>query len=97
MAQDASIELKVRVTTRASSPRIEPDGVGGCRVWVTSPPAEGEANKAVVELVAKAMGVAKSGVTIVRGMKSRDKVLALTGLSAQDVAALLDRLAGGGA
>jgi len=94
MAVSPSAELRVRVTPRASSVRLEPDGVGGCRVWVNAPPAEGEANKAVVEVVAKSMGVAKSQLTIVRGTTSRDKVLALSGLDRSDVDAWLRRLAG---
>lgn len=96
MAVSPSVELRVRVTPRASSVRLEPDGAGGCRVWVSAPPAEGEANKAVVEVVAKSMGVAKSKVTVVRGTTSRDKVLALSGLTRSDVDEWLKRLAGDG-
>ncbi|MBX3110469.1 MAG: DUF167 domain-containing protein [Fimbriimonadaceae bacterium] len=88
-------ELRVRVTTRASRERVEPDGAGGCLVWVSAPPADGEANKAVVELVAKSIGVAKTSVTVRQGAKSRSKVLALATMTPDDVDQWLARLPGG--
>jgi uncharacterized protein YggU (UPF0235/DUF167 family) len=51
------------------------------RVYTTAPPVDGEANKAVVAMVAKRLGVAKSLVSVVRGESSRDKVLRIEGLS----------------
>ncbi|MBS1708740.1 MAG: DUF167 domain-containing protein [Armatimonadetes bacterium] len=78
-------ELRVRVTTRASRPRIADDGADSVQVWVAAPPVDGEANKAVEETVAKSIGLPKSRVRVVRGHKSRDKVLALDGCSAADL------------
>jgi uncharacterized protein (TIGR00251 family) len=44
-------------------------------VKVTKPADKGAANKAVIEILAKAMGVAKSSFRIVSGETSRDKVI----------------------
>ena len=49
-------------------------------VRVTEPPVEGRANAALVKLIAKRAGVAKGRVSIVRGARSRDKLVRVEGL-----------------
>ena len=66
-------EIAVRVTPRASRARIEA-GADGIRVWVTAPPEDGKANAAVQKALAKALGIAKGRLVLVRGATSRDKV-----------------------
>jgi uncharacterized protein YggU (UPF0235/DUF167 family) len=44
------------------------------RVYVTTVPEDGKANAAVQKLLAKALGVAKSRLTLIRGHTTRDKV-----------------------
>ena len=48
---------------------------GMVKLRVSSPPVEGAANKAVVEFIAKTIGVSKSSVKIVSGEKSRIKTV----------------------
>ena len=43
-------------------------------VWVSAPPVEGAANQAVLEAVAKELGVRASAVTLRSGARSRTKV-----------------------
>lgn len=66
-------ELAVRVTPKASRARIEVEG-DAIRVYVTVVPEDGKANAAVKALLAKALGIAKSRVTLIRGATARDKV-----------------------
>jgi uncharacterized protein YggU (UPF0235/DUF167 family) len=66
-------EIAVRVTPKASRNVVERDG-DGLRVYVTTVPEGGKATAAVVKLLAKALGVPKSGLVLVRGETSRDKV-----------------------
>lgn len=80
------------MTTRASKARIATDGAGGCRIWVTTPPVDGGANKEVVELVAKNLSVAKSQVTIILGHRSRSKVLGIEGVSAEELDDWLEKI-----
>ena len=47
------------------------------KVEVTAPPEDGRANAAVGELLAQALGVAKSRLTLIKGATSRDKVFRL--------------------
>ena len=64
--------LSVRVTPRASRDEILRDGAD-LKVRVTAPPEDGKANAAVTKLLAKALGLPKSRLTLVRGETSRDK------------------------
>ncbi len=66
--------FSVRVTPKASRNRIaeEPDGL--IRVYVTTVPQDGKATAAVIKLLAKAIGVAKSDLVLVRGATDRVNV-----------------------
>jgi uncharacterized protein YggU (UPF0235/DUF167 family) len=59
------------------------------RVRVTARPADGEANRAVTDLLAGALGVAASRIALVRGATSRDKLFRVERLSPSDVRARL--------
>lgn len=84
--------LRLRVQPRASRDEIvgwrEP---GVLSVRVTAPPVEGEANRAVGELLAKALGLRASAVTVVHGERGRDKVVHVSGVSPKDIQARLPR------
>ena len=70
-------EIAVRVTPKAARERIAVED-GTIRVYVTVVPEDGKANAAVVKLLAKALGVAKTRLTLVRGATARDKVFRLS-------------------
>jgi uncharacterized protein (TIGR00251 family) len=82
---EPSVRFAVRVQPRSS--RAGVDGVhgGALRVRVNAPPVENAANEAVVKVLAKTFGVAKSAVVIVGGARSRSKVVEVNGLCASDV------------
>ncbi len=69
--------LDVRVTPRAGRNAVlaPENGVGeiALRVQVTAPPEDGKANRAVRKLLAGALGVAPSRLTLLRGAAGRDK------------------------
>ena len=67
-------DIAVRVTPRAARDRIQQEADGAIRVYVTTPPEEGKANEAVRRLLARALGLAKSRLQLVRGQTARDKV-----------------------
>jgi uncharacterized protein (TIGR00251 family) len=77
-------KLLVRVSPRASRNLVEVRE-GTVRVCVTSASTDGQANSAVIELLAKKLGVAKSNLTIVRGDTSRDKLLEVAGLTDAEI------------
>lgn len=69
-------EFAVRVTPKASRSRIIFDQ-GAIRAYVTVVPEGGKANAAVQKMLAKALGVAKSRLVLLRGQTARDKVFRL--------------------
>lgn len=66
-------EIAVRVTPKASRNAIVAED-GAIRVYVTCVPEDGKANAEVQKLLAKALGVARSRLVLVRGATARDKV-----------------------
>ena len=61
------------------------------KVRVAAPPVKGKANRALVKLLAKALGVSSSQVEIVRGHKARRKTVQVRGIDADAVSDLIRR------
>jgi uncharacterized protein (TIGR00251 family) len=57
----------------------------GLRVRLTAAPVDGAANEALVALLAERLGVPKRQVVVVRGAKSRQKVVEVVGLKLEDI------------
>jgi len=72
--------IDVLVQPRASRERVGPVVGDRLKVAVTSPPVDGEANDAVVDVVARALGVARRNVSIARGATGRRKTLRIVGI-----------------
>jgi uncharacterized protein YggU (UPF0235/DUF167 family) len=84
--------LTIRLTPRAARERLVAGPDGGFTAHVTAPPVEGAANAALCRLVAKAAGVPPSRVSVVRGERSRQKVVRVEGV---DEAAVRARVGAG--
>jgi uncharacterized protein len=69
-------EIAVRVTPRASRNALSLDG-DTIRIHVTAVPEAGKATQAARKLLAKALGVAPTRLTLIRGATARDKVFRL--------------------
>jgi uncharacterized protein (TIGR00251 family) len=78
---DGMLTFDVLVQPRASRAKVGPLHDGRLKLAVTSPPVDGEANAAVVELLAKALGVARSAIEIVAGTSSRRKTVRVSGVT----------------
>ena len=85
---DGSVTLDVLVQPRASRAKIGPVHDGRLKVAVTAPPVDGEANAAVIELLAKALGVSKGAVEVIAGTSSRRKTVRIAGVTRAAVEAL---------
>jgi hypothetical protein len=83
--QNGAISFEVRVAPRASRNCVIGVREGVLKVALTAPPVDGAANEALKKLLAKALGVSKSDVEILRGDRARIKVLRVYGVSAADV------------
>ena len=77
--------LHLRLTPRGGAARIDrfEDGVLHCRV--TSPPVDGAANQALIELLSKSFGVSRSRLTLVGGETSRVKRIDVEGVHEHDL------------
>jgi len=84
------IEIAVRVTPRSSRNELSP-GPGHVMARLNSPPVDGAANAALIELVANHFGVAKRNVRLIAGDRARLKRLAIAG-DAEALAKIADAL-----
>lgn len=76
------LQIQLRVKPGASKER---EGLGqvsttAVELCVAAQPRDGEANKAVVSVLSKALGVPKSRLSLSHGQKSRDKIVVLDGV-----------------
>ena len=73
-------ELLVRVIPRAKRAGIDGRRGDAILVRLHSPPADGEANAELIDLLAAVLDVPKRAVTIIAGQKSRLKRIQVAGL-----------------
>jgi hypothetical protein len=69
------MKINITVVPSAKIEKIEKMGESSYKVWFFAKPVDGEANKKLIEIIAKYFGVAKSLVTIARGQTSKVKTL----------------------
>jgi hypothetical protein len=84
-------DLAIRVQSRAKRSEVAGERAGAVLIRVSAPPVDGKANEAVCRLIAERAGVPRSAVRIVRGESSRDKVVRIDGLSADEARTALLR------
>lgn len=82
-AQGAQFAL--RVQPRASRNAVVGLMGDAVKLALTAPPVDGKANAAVVEYLAELLRVSKSSVTIVSGETGRNKLIAVRGVTAEQV------------
>lgn len=70
--------LAVRVTPNARNETLTIEQAQ-LRARVNAAPEDGKANRAVLHLIARALGTAPSRIELVRGATARDKVLRILG------------------
>ncbi len=85
-------DVELVVVPRASVNRVGPYADGVLRVRVVRPPADGEANRSVLRLVADALDVPPSRLSLVAGARARRKRLRVDGLDDAELARRLGDL-----
>jgi len=83
-ATDQGLSVELQVMPGAKADRVEgierqDDGRAVLRVRLKAPPAEGKANQALIKLLAKRWGLAKSDLTLAAGQTARRKRLHVAG------------------
>jgi len=85
----AAAEVRIRVRAGARREELVATDDGWIVARVTAPAHEGRANKALCRLVAKRLRIAPSNLAIVRGARSREKLLRVEGMDQASVDAEL--------
>ena len=75
-----AVELAVLVQPRASRTRVVGEHDGMLKIQLAAPPVDGEANAALLEFLARRLGVPRRQVTLVSGDASRRKRVRVEGL-----------------
>lgn len=84
------VRVTLRVQPRASRTVIAGRHGDGWKIKIAAPPVDGAANAELVRFLAELLDVAKSSVRIVRGKRSRTKVVEIAGVRAERVGSVLD-------
>jgi uncharacterized protein (TIGR00251 family) len=75
----------VKLHPRAKKNAITGEIGDALKLSLTAPPIDGRANQACIEFFANLLKVPRSSVTIASGEASRNKVIRIAGLSAEDM------------
>lgn len=85
--------LAVHAHAGARRNHIQCSPHAGLRVWVTQAPEKGKANKAILALLAKELGLRKSQIELVAGETSPQKRFLVRGVTVAQLAAQLSHYA----
>jgi uncharacterized protein (TIGR00251 family) len=86
-------DVTVRLKPRAKRNAILDERDGILHVSVAAAPVDGRANVALCKLIAKRAGVARGQVSIIRGERSREKVVRVEGLTPPELRHALSQTA----
>ena len=78
------VSVRVRLTPKGGRDAVEgwetdSGGASHLKARVRAAPESGKANAALIDLIAKTLGVSRSSVTITGGEKARLKIVAIAG------------------
>jgi uncharacterized protein len=68
------MRISLKVIARAKKEAIEKLSDNGYKIKVSVPPEKGKANKRVIEILAKELGVRKQDISIVSGLTNSNKI-----------------------
>lgn len=84
--------LAVAAVPRSSRTEIVDIHQERCRIKIKAPPVDGEANAALIEVLAKAFGLPKKSVVQITGQKGKQKSFLLIGLNKETVCEILEEI-----
>ncbi|HTA32428.1 MAG TPA: DUF167 domain-containing protein [Solirubrobacteraceae bacterium] len=79
------VDVAVRLKPRAKRNALVREQDGVLHVSVAAAPVDGKANAALCKLIAKRAGVARGQVSVIRGERSREKVVRIDGLTPHEL------------
>jgi len=88
-ATSTGVRIAILVQPRASRSELAGPHGEALKIRLAAPPVDGAANEALIRFLAETLGVPRAALTITSGQGGRRKSVAVTGLSAAEVARLL--------
>lgn len=87
--EDGSLLLSLYVQPRAGKNELAGVHENALKLRLTSPPVDGQANKAVIAFLAKTLRLPKSSIILHSGLKNRRKQVLISGLDEEVIRKLL--------
>lgn len=80
-------EIRISFRIQPGAPKNAVAGLinGVWKIRIAAPPVEGKANRELIEFLSDVLDVPKSSIAIVKGETGRDKVVAIAGLSREEI------------
>jgi uncharacterized protein (TIGR00251 family) len=88
---EPTTRLRLRVSPGAASNELAGRYGDAWKIRVTAAPERGQANEAVVGVLAERLGIPRASLSVVAGRQSRDKVVELRGLGREEAERRLER------
>ena len=82
---EGGVVVSVKVQPNASKDRVVGEHADQIKIAVTVAPEKGKANKAVIKILSKSLGVKSSDIQIVSGETSRDKKVFIRNINEEDI------------
>ena len=82
-ADGTNVRIRVHAQPGAKMSRVAGAYGEAVKIAVATPPVDGKANKMLQKLLAQWLGVSPSAVTLVTGTAGREKIFAISGVSAE--------------
>lgn len=76
--ENKKIILEIRVVPGAKTEVMQKSIDGSLKLWIKGKPIDGEANRSLIQYLAKEYKVSKSSIQIVRGHTSRNKIVEIS-------------------
>jgi uncharacterized protein (TIGR00251 family) len=77
--------LRVHVVPNAKSDSVVGEYGGAIKIKLRAPAVEGKANAALIRFLAEQLKLPRHSIVLERGHRSRDKLIRIDGLTAEDV------------
>jgi uncharacterized protein (TIGR00251 family) len=83
--KDGAVRFEVHAKPRAKKSKVIGERGDAVEIALAAPPVDGAANEELVRFVARVLAVRQRDIELVRGESSREKLLAVTGLTVAEI------------
>jgi uncharacterized protein (TIGR00251 family) len=81
--------FNIRVLPRSSRCEIAGIQNDALKLKITAPPVEGKANEECIRFLSDTLGIKRNRISIIAGRKSKNKSVAINGLSREDIESII--------